>query len=414
VRAKMMGSRALVLSSLVTLGSAFVGCAANTTGQAGTGGNTSGGGTGQGSGGNTPVRGGGGNTGSGGVSGHGNGSTSGTGGDIVSGGATGGAGGGGSGTGGTAGGGTSGGQTGDGRGGTITDAGGGTGGATSTDAAAGGLGPIGLGAQAPGGAMILFKGNETKAEADAELATKWQKWWDQNGNPWAGTSSPGKTITFKVMPDPEFPGDANRWTLMSCCSATWGYDDVVSIYKHADAQIHVEFNMLGEYEKDYSPIPNPVTNEGDGKSSGQRGYSNSGVYVQSRHELQIISDNDANKCTTDSHGMAALVDEKSVDSNQTKPNGVWQSYDVIFRTSRWSGSNKTSDAFITVYWNKVKVHDNVHSRAPATGFANHSGEELSPNIYGLKLQSEGRDVRYRNIWIQPLEIKDEKTDLIKP
>lgn len=301
-----------------------------------------------------------------------------------------------------------------GQGGTIVDGGAEIGGTTSVDAAAGGLGPIGLGAQAPSGAMVLFKGNETKAEADAELSTKWQKWWDMSGNPWAGTSSPGKTITFKVMPDPEFPGDPNRWTLMSCCGATWGYDDLVSIYEHGDAQIHVEFNMLGEYDKNYSSVPNPVTNDGDGKNSGQAGYSNSGVYIQSRHEIQIMSDNDANRCTTDSHGMAALVDEKPVDSNQTKGNGVWQTYDVIFRTSRWNGNVKTSDAFVTVYWNKARVHNNVHSRAPATGFANHSGEELNPNIYGLKLQSEGRDVRFRNIWIQPLEIKDGQTDLIKP
>ena len=126
------------------------------------------------------------------------------------------------------------------------------------------------------------------------------------------------------------------------------------------------------------------------------------------------SDGDADSARA-IHGMAALVDEKSVDSNQTKANGVWQTYDVIFRTSRWNGNSRsTSYAFITVYWNKVRVHNNVHSRAAATGFGNHSGEEINPNIYGLKLQSEGRDVRYRNIWIQPLDLRDEHTDLIKP
>ena len=53
-------------------------------------------------------------------------------------------------------------------------------GATSMDAAAGGLGPIGPGAQPPSGAMKFFsRAMETKAEADAELSMKWQKWWDQ-------------------------------------------------------------------------------------------------------------------------------------------------------------------------------------------------------------------------------------------
>ena len=32
---------------------------------------------------------------------------------------------------------------------------------------------------------------------------------------------------------------------------------------------------------------------------------------------------------------------------------------------------------------------------------------------GLKLQCEGHDVRYRNIWIQPLDLKAADTDFIQ-
>ena len=47
----------------------------------------------------------------------------------------------------------------------------------------------------------------------------------------------------------------------------------------------------------------------------------------------------------------------------------------------------------TVWWNGVKVHDNVQIHH-ANG-----GIEVGPLPGGLKLQEHGQDVRYRNIWV---------------
>jgi hypothetical protein len=263
------------------------------------------------------------------------------------------------------------------------------------------------------GAIVLFNGFSTKSTAQKELNDKWEKWWAADGNPWPQTSSPGKTITFKVMHDPEFPGDTMRWTLQTCCYIYrgWGYDDLVSKFRHNDCQIHVEFNMLGTYDTDDKPNPNNNESKAATDGTGNPGYSNSGVHIASRHEVQIISTNDQSQITTDSHLMASLVNDKIPESNQMRDNGKWQCYDITYRAPRWSNGTIVEDAYITIYWNGKRVHNNVKSNAPSAGRRNHSGEEYKdPKDYGLKLQNEGRDVRYRNIWIKPLDIKDTKTD----
>jgi hypothetical protein len=65
----------------------------------------------------------------------------------------------------------------------------------------------------------------------------------------------------------------------------------------------------------------------------------------------------------------------------------------------------------SVWWNGVLIHNNRKINAGASGLANHSGEEHNDTaLYGLKLQSEGRDVRYRNIWIKSLALPTTQTD----
>lgn len=44
-----------------------------------------------------------------------------------------------------------------------------------------------------------------------------------------------------------------------------------------------------------------------------------------------------------------------------------------------------------------------HSCGPlSAGVANHSGEEVNDTLYGIKLQDELGDVRFRNIWIKKI------------
>ena len=245
------------------------------------------------------------------------------------------------------------------------------------------------------GAKVLFDGSRGRAAALAELGAKWQDW----------PRFTPSAVQFKLAKDPEFPNDTDRVTLQSCCNTVWGMDDIQAKEAHGDAQLHVEWMGMGQYDQAENP---------DSAASVQTlkgaGYINSGVYVQSRYEIQIetpgVSDAD--------HTMAALVDDFPADSQTpNRGNGKWQCYDITFRSARYDASGaRTANARITVWWNGVKIHANRDARAPATGLSAdvHSGEELDATLYGLKLQSEGRDVRFRNIWMKPLEIPAADTD----
>ncbi len=260
---------------------------------------------------------------------------------------------------------------------------------------------IGVGAAPIYGATVLFDGRKGNAAAAAELQAKWKDW----------PRFTPSDIKFRIVRDPEFPNDTNRAALQSCCNTIWGYDDIqakVGIY--ADFQAHVEFIGMGEYDIPYDvAAPNP--NATDPSLADQPGYINSGVYVASRFEVQIqtFSTDAANIPAI--HDMGAIVNDYIPLSNQNKPNGVWQAYDITYRNARFNGATMTSNPYMSIWWNGVQTHNNRKVNAAASGLANHSGEEfLDTTLYGLKLQSEGRDVRFRNVWIKELKIADTQTN----
>ena len=259
---------------------------------------------------------------------------------------------------------------------------------------------IGLGAAMPYGGYVLFDGSNGKAAAQAELKLKWQDWLPVTEGTETDKFLAAKD-QFKIVKDPQFPNDTNHVSLQSCCSRAWGYDDIQAIKTHGDAQIHVEFNLMGDY--DNTENPNLFGTPGN--------YANSGVYVQSRFEVQIVSFEVDSTMIPDNHSIGSIVDNWAPTKNRNKDNGQWQSYDITFRSERYDAQgNRTDSARITVWWNGVMVHDNRILSGKGSGIKNHSGEELSPIPYGLKLQSEGTDVRYRNIWIKDLNIKEAKTN----
>ncbi|MEO6098432.1 MAG: family 16 glycoside hydrolase [Fibrobacteria bacterium] len=259
---------------------------------------------------------------------------------------------------------------------------------------------LGVGALPVHAATVLFDGSKGRAAAVAELQSNWQDW---------PRYTPSE-IKFRVVRDPQFPSDTNRVSLQSCCNTLWGYDDIqakVGLYE--DCQIHVEWIGMGEYDSPFD-LAMPNANASDPIISGQKGYINSGVYAASRYELQVQSFDTNAAMIPGIHDMASIVDQATPATNQNKPNGVWQAFDITYRGARFNGSNMSTQPYLTMWWNGVLVHDNKKLSAGAAGLSNHSGEEHNDKvIYGLKLQSEGRDVRYRNVWIKKLILKDEQT-----
>ncbi len=261
---------------------------------------------------------------------------------------------------------------------------------------------LGVGAAPIYGATVLFDGSKGRTAAAAELQAKWKDW----------PRYTPSDIKFRIVRDPEFPDDtAGHAALQTCCNTLWGYDDLqATVGVFADFQAHVEFIGMGEYDVPFD-IGAPNANASDPSDPEKPGYINSGVYAASRYEVQIQSFGTDPAVIPGVHDMGAIVDAYAPLGNLNRPNGVWQAYDITYRAARFEGAAMQTEPYMSVWWNGVQIHNNRKLGAGASGLANHSGEEhADPAVYGLKLQSEGRDVRYRNIWIKSLTMPEEQTN----
>jgi len=174
---------------------------------------------------------------------------------------------------------------------------------------------------------------------------------------------------------------APRWRLVDgAMEVAPGTGDLHSRRWFGDVRLHVEFQV---------PPSAPGAAEQD------RG--NSGVYIQGHYEVQVLDSFGAT--LSGANDCGAIYGVKNAEVNESFPPGIWQSYDILFRAPRWSGSTKVSPARITVVWNGTKVQQDVEVWGSTTlGDPEIPGESDGP----LRLQDHGHPVRFRNIWVQPL------------
>jgi len=119
---------------------------------------------------------------------------------------------------------------------------------------------------------------------------------------------------------------------------------------------------------------------------------NSGVYLQSRYEVQVLDsfglDGRNNEC-------GALYKLRKPDVNMCLPPLSWQTYDIAFRAPRFDKTGKKiKDARLTVWHNGVLIHNRLRL-ARKTGGGAAEGRTLLP----IKLQDHHNPVRFRNIWL---------------
>ncbi len=203
---------------------------------------------------------------------------------------------------------------------------------------------------------------------------------------WEGPRfSSSMPIKWKIVNDPVDAGMVLESYDPAADGGKYGSADIVTKQKFRDFRLHVEFLIM---------------NEG----------GNSGVYLQNRYEMQIV-DGDS---TT--HGLAAVINEEA--SPYYPYNGLrkWNAYDIVFRAARCKNGKRIERARVTMYFNGVKVHKNQAINqvwgGPNSGIdgGNDGGKGITDTPGGLKLQAEGHDVRFRNIWIKELNLKEPNTD----
>jgi hypothetical protein len=231
---------------------------------------------------------------------------------------------------------------------------------------------VGLGVKPVEGAEIIFDGSREMLDA------KW-KYWE---GPRFASSMP---IKWKIVEDTVDKGTAMQTDDPAAAGGKFGSADIVTKKEYRDFRLHVEFL---------------VNNKG----------GNSGVYLQNRYEIQI-KDGDKTK-----HGMGAVINETESPYHLYKGIGQWNSYDIVFRAARFSEGKLTEKAKVTVYFNGEKVHQDVVINQVWGGAnsgidgGNDGGKGITDVPGGIKLQCEGHDVRYRNIWIKELNLGDKGTD----
>lgn len=231
---------------------------------------------------------------------------------------------------------------------------------------------IGVGAKAMKGAEIFFDGSREM------LDEKWTYW---NG-PRLAASLP---IKWQIVSDPVDPGFAMNSNDPAAAGGLYGAADIVTKREFRDFRAHVEFLIV--------------------KPGG-----NSGVYLQNRYEIQVL-DGDS---TT--HGLGAVINESKSPYYAYNGLGKWNAYDITFRAARFKKGKMVEKPMVTVYFNGKKVHVNqLISQVwggPNSGQdgGNDGGKGISDTPGGLKLQAEGHDVLYRNIWIKEINLAKPNTD----
>ena len=118
---------------------------------------------------------------------------------------------------------------------------------------------------------------------------------------------------------------------------------------------------------------------------------NSGVYLQSRYECQVLDsfglEGKNNEC-----GGIYSISEPAV--NACFPPLTWQTYDIDFTNSVWEDGKKVKNARVTIRHNGIAIHGDVELTHGTPGKL-----PEAPEPAPLYLQGHGNPVVYRNIWM---------------
>lgn len=143
--------------------------------------------------------------------------------------------------------------------------------------------------------------------------------------------------------------------------------------KFGDHTLHIEFRT-------------PFKPQARGQARG-----NSGVYAQSRYEIQVLDsfglEGKDNEC-----GGIYSISQPIV--NMCFPPLTWQTYDIDFTAARFEMDKKSKNARITVKHNGVVIHDDLELPHKTPG-----RHDEGPDPDAVYLQGHGNPVVFRNIWV---------------
>ncbi len=138
-------------------------------------------------------------------------------------------------------------------------------------------------------------------------------------------------------------------------------------------------------------------------AGSSQGRGNSGVFLQGRYEVQVLDSYDNH---TYPDGQCGALYGRSVPLvNASRGPGQWQSYDILFRRPLFKDGEVVRKARFTVLHNGVLIQDHVELEGSTDWDGPYAVKPYRPHgdTGPLKLQDHGNPVRYRNIWLRPLD-----------
>ncbi|SHG23000.1 protein of unknown function [Microbulbifer donghaiensis] len=230
---------------------------------------------------------------------------------------------------------------------------------------------------------------------------------------YASSSRPEDTEVWHPEPSIVTPGEAveppsdaivligqdaslERWQSAGGGPARWHYadgvltvvpgsGDILTRGDYGSVQLHLEWRSPPEPEQ-------------SGQDKG-----NSGLFFQSRYELQIL---DSYQNRTYANGQAGSIYKQHLPLvNAMRPTGQWQTYDAVYRAPAFDAAGKLlSPAHITVLHNGVLIQDHVEIQGETlyVGKPDYRPHGKAP----IKLQDHSNPVSFRNMWLRELDETD--------
>ena len=235
----------------------------------------------------------------------------------------------------------------------------------------------------------------------------WSKWHVHDmERPAPPVVTPGTASTAEVPGKPPsdaivlFDGtDLSKWKAANGGEPTFSLQDgvmlstnlkdpknnqyLVSKEEFGDVQVHVEWSE-------------PVPAHG---SSQDRG--NSGVFLMNKFEVQVL-DNYNNPTYPDGQ-CSAIYGQYPPQVNVCRPPGEWQTYDIVFHRPRIESGKVIAPAYLTVLQNGVLTQDHQRVEGPSGHMIVADYSKKISEKGPLALQYHNNPVRFRNIWVRPLE-----------
>ena len=136
--------------------------------------------------------------------------------------------------------------------------------------------------------------------------------------------------------------------------------------------------------------------------SNSQGRGNSGIFLLRKYEIQVLDCYDNPTYADGSTGSVYGQHPPLV--NACRKPGEWQAFDIVFEPPSFNRDALKKPAFVTVFLNGLLLHHRVELLGPTQNKRAAAYNEPHPTVAPIELQDHKNPVRFRNIWIRPLDL----------